>query len=416
MSERYIPDGHGYQVGSFDFKFNIITNSPTFRSHVAYSIENDLFRDICDDSLSNLTQEEIELLPRELYPNVVQKSATWLTLRNMAQGTASSAGKYIDGPTTYPSRENIRESWADKINEKPFSKTHTMLGHMNWGVGYEDPALVHFAIHQGVSVAAVGTVRLDLSEIIDLGKTYFKQDLTGILNVPGVHLLISPDGLVGKPEQSSTLCLNPKTTLHSELIGMLEIKCISPFHHVEIEEEFLEWVDNMDTRQWYNSYDIPFVYIMQIGLQAIAGVTAYNMTDDHTMWFVRWSPHGFSKFTINFGPLIRLGISGALLYLSLVQRTNSLDDILNLFPYTEKNELIYYKMLCIAYDEIMQNMKHEYVTITDYPEFDVYRQCTEYFRFKVGEIDHGKLLTFPDSTGAVADIKDLELDLDDCVL
>jgi len=28
-----------------------------------------------------------------------------------------------------------------------------MAGHMNWGVGYEDPALLHFAKQENVGVA-----------------------------------------------------------------------------------------------------------------------------------------------------------------------------------------------------------------------------------------------------------------------
>lgn len=425
----FMPPRHKLQVGSTDFKFDIITSSQAFQAHVDEALYGDLFRDICDDSLSELSPEEIQTLSRDCYQNIVQKSPTWLALRSQAHGTASSVGKYIKGPTQYPNRETIMDNWRDKISHKPFNKTHTMSGHMNWGVGYEDPALVHFAIHQKVSVAAVGTIRLDLEEILELGRqnctaTHMPLDKLGSgIAIPDAHLLISPDGVVGKPEPETVPQDNPSvaTEIHREVIGMLEIKCISPFHHVEVDGEFLEWIDNMELRQWYKPQEIPFVYIMQIGLQAMVGLTQYGLDASAPMWFIRWSPHGLSNFCIEFGPLIRLGVSGALLYLSLLQRIKTDEDIDMMFPY-KGDEIKYEKMMRDAYQEVMTKMTHEYVQIDDYPEFDLYYEITKYFQFKVGDINHSTLQTFPaqkkDDAVHVVGLAGaaLDVDLKECVL
>src|SRR3989344_3818469 len=197
MSETGIKD-HIWQIGSCKFKFDIITSSRIFQHHMQ-QMEN-RFLNICDDALSNLTAEEIQQLDRNQYQNIVQKSSTWLTLRSEADGTASSVGKYIKGPPTYPSFEDIRTSWEEK--KLPFRKTHPMIGHMRWGVGYEDPALVHFALYNNVNVTQIGTIRVDLEDILTIGNELFpewkiheKWRNEG-LTVEGKHLLISPDGLV----------------------------------------------------------------------------------------------------------------------------------------------------------------------------------------------------------------------------
>ena len=400
-SMKYIPEGHRLQIASTSFMFNIVTNSPAFKQLLEESIKLDYVRDQCDPSLAELTEKDALELDRGRYINIPQKTPPWFFLREMADGSASSAGKLIKGPTTYPTTEQISKYWKDKILEKPFEKTHTMNGHMNWGVGYEDPALLHFAHDLKVCVSQVGTIRVDLSLIIKLGTIVFKDKLpsTTHLEVKDKHMLVSPDGLVSKPqpktldEQSHIRTTMPKK---SEMLGMLEIKCISPFHYMESNDKFLEWTDDMETRQWWNPEDIPFVYVVQMCMQALSGVARFGMNGDKTMWFIRWSPHGVSIFTLPFKYLIRLGIVAALQYFSLIQRVKRLDQLDGMFEYSKTispnaNGTDVEKQLSIMIAEnyriLMNHTTHRYLKIDSYPEFDTYHKATQYFKFKVPDMD-----------------------------
>ena len=397
-SMKYIPDGHRLQIADTSFMFDIITSSPAFKVLLSEAIKLDLVRDQCDTSLAELEKNEVMKIPFKRYINVPQKSMVWFILRSLADGTASTVGKFIKGPTRYPTFDQVLKCWKDKIQEKPFEKTHTMNGHMNWGVGYEDPALLHFAKDHKVCVSQVGTIRVDLSLIIKLGKLVFKDNLpnTSYLVVEGKHLLVSPDGLVSKPiVKTVDEQLHIRTTMpkKSEMLGMLEIKCISPFHYMESNDKFLEWTDDMETRQWWCPEDIPFVYIVQMCMQALSGVARFGMNGDKTMWFIRWSPHGVSIFTLQFKHLIRLGIPAALQYFSLIQRVTRLDQLDGMFEYTgsqangTEEEKQLNRMIVDNYKELMNHVTHRYLKIDSYPEFDTYYKVTQYFKFKVPDID-----------------------------
>lgn len=371
--EHVVP-GYRYQLSKECFDFDIIKRTRNFKKYQKVAMRYGLIRDICDPSLSDV--DEVSL---DKYLNIEQKSKTWFKFRAAADGTASSVGKKIKGPTTYPTMEQVSEQWMDLLTKKPFEVTHTMAGHMKWGVGYEDPALVHFAIDNMLSVAQVGTIHMPLNFVLGLvtkyvpdlldHKTYIEAHTHGT-----AHLLVSPDGLVGYPDDGEL------TELSTELLGMLEIKCISPFHHIE-ENGTLSWVDDMETRQWYNAGEIPFVYITQICMQALSGLHQLNMTEDHTMWFIRWSPIGFSEFKVTFGPLLKMGIIATMLYFRLKSRLLSPSD-LPLEYTTEEAELS--QSLYGAYKEVISSMSHRYVRHENlYPEFQTYRNCTQLHRFVV---------------------------------
>ena len=395
--KQCIPEGHDMQIASLSFKFDIITSSRYFKNLLDTAIKNDYVRDLCHSDLGDLTQDEIKEIKYPMYINVPQKSSTWFFLREKADGTASSVGKYIRGPKAYPTIKQTLSHWEDKINKKPFEKTHTMTGHMNWGVGYEDPALIHFADHLGVCVSQVGTIRVELKLILDIGKLIFKDNLPDLTNlvVNGKHLLVSPDGLVSKPVKKNESEFGyAKTDMPKmkDLLGMLEIKCISPFYHIETDDKFLEWVDDMETRQWWKPEDIPFVYIIQMCMQALSGAARFKMNGAKEMWFIRWSPHGVSIFKMQFKYLIRLGVPAALHYFSLIQRVKRLDQIDGMFDYSEngngtQTEKKLNQMISVNYRILMKNTTHTYHEIDKYPEFDIYNEVTQYFKFKVPEID-----------------------------
>lgn len=385
-----IPNGHRLQIGSQHFKFDIITSSRAFQARLADAISRDLVRDVTDDKYSNLSEQELDQLNEQFYIKVVQKSPSWLKLRARAQGTASSVGKYLMSSCRFPDLAQIKEAWMDKITHAPFNKTHTMLGHMNWGVGYEDPALIHFATELGVGVSQSGTIRIGLDYILALGQQIYKKDWIDLgLQIEGQHLLISPDGIVGKPERTGQNGI--QTSQYREVLGMLEIKCISPFYHIETEDGYLEWTIDMESRQWTEPEQIPFVYVSQIALQAISGVHSLNMNANSKMWFIRWSPRGFSLFTFRFGQLIKLGTLVASLYFSLLQRTHSLEDIERLYP-LRPAEFQVEKMMNAAYKEVMKNATWRYVPISEYSEFAVYQDVTQYFKFIIPEIDPDSLM------------------------
>jgi len=298
----------------------------------------------------------------------------------------------------YPTMEQVTEQWRDTLSGKPFEVTHAAAGHMKWGVGYEDPALIHFAVDTGLTVVQVGTIHLPLSYI--LGLTSETDDLLA-RNVAYLrghhcysetnHLLVSPDGVVGLKELISDGQPDWYQQLPKEIVGMLEIKCISPFHHVEEGREegdktgkgYLTWVDDMETRQWFHPGQIPFVYITQICLQAIAGIYRLDMTTEDTMWFIRWSPKGWSEFKISFEPLVKMGIVATMLYYRLKWRLKDISDVAEEIVYTAE-ELNLSRALCAAYQNVLSQMTHRYVDHSRlYPEFEVYRRCTEFHHFVV---------------------------------
>jgi len=379
---RPLPPGCRWQISSESFDFDIIAGSQGFRRYQEHAKKKGLVRDVCDFKLRDVTE-----LAVEDYLYIEQKSPTWFRFRAAADGTASSVGKKIKGSTMYPTMEQVSESWYDALSGAPFEMTHTMAGHMKWGVGYEDPALVHFAVDNKLCVAQVGTIHLPLSYVLETAALEFPdnqmiQNNIGFLRnviAETAHLLVSPDGVVGKPEELPSP-LNSYEELPSEMLGMLEIKCISPFHYMEESDQTLSWVDNMETRQWFHPGQIPYVYVIQICLQAIAGIYRLDMTEDSTMWFIRWSPKGCSEFKINYGPLVRMGYIAIMLFFRLKHRLTL--EQLPLAYTTEEQELV--DLLHTCYMTVMNKMTHRYIDHSRlYPEFDIYRRCTEHHRFVV---------------------------------
>ena len=249
---------------------------------------------------------------------------------------------------------------------------------------FKDLEMIHFAVDNMLSVAAVGTIHLPLSYVLDLIPNYFQCDEKDFLDKIAkdlrqtcpkeAHLLVSPDGLVGKPDRGEY------ENLPTSLVGMLEIKCISPFHHVEEEDNTLSWVDEMESRQWYHAGQIPYVYVTQICLQAISGLYRLDMTDDDTMWFIRWSPNGFSEFKIPFKPLVSMGIVAIMLYFKLKYRL-TLDQLPLKY---DKHEQKLAQILHDRYKNVTNLMKHRYVNHSRlYPEFNIYQKCTKQHRFVV---------------------------------
>lgn len=313
-----------------EFKFRCISDSSKFKKHIKTVIQKDLIRNAVDDKLIHPDTN----LPPHMYIHMVQKSDLWLDRRSKADGTASSLGKLFIHPCEkYPTVSQTLSAWCDKICEQPFIKTHTVRGHMNWGVANEDVAAVHFALERKLCVTQVGCICLPGTDIKNLYSKYIQKnkdcrqlmgniDLTEGLNW-NRHLLISPDGVVGKPEPetrkgASTICTN-----HSrQLLGMLEIKCVSPFHHIESEDGYLTWTDEMANRHWSLVGDIPLVYLNQMGLQAMAGIQYYTdqMTDASKMWFIRWSPGRLDTFTFRFRHLLRLSLPLTIMYFHILDK------------------------------------------------------------------------------------------------
>ena len=378
-TDRQIPPGYRWQLSRSDFRFDIVTGSRNYKKYMSFAEKHGLVRDICRKELND---KDVHV-PIKDYIHIEQKSPQWFLRRSNADGTASSVGKHIKGPTMYPTMDQITEKWQDRINKVPFETTHTMRGHMKWGVGYEDPALVHFAVDNMLTVAQVGTIHTPLQYIVDLIPQYFTEEeilelcVKDKLEIGEKHLLVSPDGVVGECDDG------PYESLPKRIVGMLEIKCISPFHHVEEKDGTLSWTDDMERRQWYHPGEIPFVYVTQICLQAIAGLYRLNMKDTDTMWFIRWSPSGLSEFKIDFRPLVRMGILASLLYFSLNQRIKGLCDLPLVYT---PDEVKVARLLSADYHKLMENMKHRYISLASvYPEFFTYQECTAMHRFTVPE-------------------------------
>jgi YqaJ-like viral recombinase domain len=369
---RYIPDGYTWQISDSRFRFDIVTSSRMFTKYSHFANTHMLLHNLCDQTLTDLADPQLPqplLLTTPQYIHVIQKSPIWLHLRKQAHGTASSVGKYIRSVNSYPTHQQLLDAWKDKISDKPFHADTATTGHMRWGVGYEDPALIHFAVQNMLAVTQVGTIQLPLEYIIQLAKdtgTLPDEALLFPKSTFPAHLLISPDGMVHKPGTT-------------QYIGMLEIKCISPFHHIPFPDNTLGWVEDMQSRQWHHPAQIPFVYMVQMGLQAISGLYRFHMTPQDTMWFIRWSPHGFSQFHVTFDKLIPFGIIAAIIYFKLLHHHHTHHQIP--LPYTP-DIMALHTQLQAAYQHILGHMHHTYHDHhTLYPEFHTYRLITEHHRF-----------------------------------
>jgi hypothetical protein len=365
------------QLASDRFMYDVITKSYNFTRYRTYAEKHGLVRDVC--CLSNMDQMPDN---EDDYIKVVQKSELWLYLRAQAAGTASSIGKLIKSVSMYPTYADVTALWLEKINKVPFKKTSVVSGHMKWGVGYEDPALIHFAVKNNLVVAQVGTVSLPMSYMLEIMDQHLTPDECEVLmtlvekhpSIKDKHFLVSPDGIVGRPDNGSP------GELPKEQVGMLEIKCISPFHHIANDDDTLSWVADMEIRQWYRPGEIPYVYVTQTTLQAISGLLRFGHTADSTMWLMRWSPIGFSEFKNSYRPLIRMGIVTSVLYLSLAARIRTEADLP--FCYT-KDEVPVERLLASCYRDVLSSTTHRYVDHYNlYPEFQVYREVTQSFKFR----------------------------------
>ncbi len=349
---------------NFKFYFDIMTNTKYYKDHFEKCKEEDYVRDICNTKLT-------KAYSRDDYINVAQKSSLWFRLRSMSHGTASSLGKYIPG-SKWSTKESLNQEWDDKIQNKPFEKTQTMEAHMSWGNEYEDLALLCFAEKFDKCVTQVGTIRVDFQDIHRNYILYF-PDLpelvkkeTGIKN--NYHLLISPDGIVGKREKKNI----KYNKMSKRITGMLEIKCISPFHHEENFRDNLVWAEDMEKRQWYTNEDIPYVYLIQMCLQALSGVIELNMTFSDIMYFERWSPKGFSVFELPFYNIFKIGTLATELYFSILQRSKIQKDF-KAYPLTSDEEKVSQTMEH-EIQQLFSKIKHSYHSLeTAHPYHEIFQ-------------------------------------------
>jgi len=380
-SKEILPRGYCWQIAHESFDFDVILRLPIYTKRWDEAISLDLIRDITDGKYSDMTADNN--VPELEYIHIVQKSALWLELRAKAQGTASSVGKYLSSGERFPTQTQIEEQWGAKLRGDPFVKTITTAGHMEWGVKYEDAALMTFAMEKKMCVTQVGTIKVPMIYIHSLARDYI-EDFASSLQFQCEHLLISPDGVVGDPEpcNNSVLPRGMKTEISSKLRGMLEIKCISPFHHLPGDDGKLLWCADMDKRQWHRVLDIPYVYIIQMALQAISGKFFYQMKDDDVMWFIRWAPKGYSLFSFPFRNLIKMGILASHLYFSILKRVTEQHQI---YPYTSEETQIN-AQLRKEYLRISEIATYEYHDLDGYEEFYHYRELTKHYHFSMPDV------------------------------
>lgn len=358
------------------FYFDVISKTQYYKDHFNRCKEEDYVRDICNTKLTRANS-------RDDYINVVQKSSLWLKLRSESHGTASSLGKYIPG-SKWSTPETLNQEWDDKIKKKPFEKTQTMEAHMAWGNEYEDLALMCFAEQYKLCVTQVGTIRVDFEDIHDNYTLYFPELPELITNKiakeKDYHLLISPDGIVGKRDKKH----KKYTKMSKNLTGMLEIKCMSPFHHEENFRGNLVWAEDMEKRQWYTNEDIPYVYLIQMCLQALSGVIELDMTFNDIMYFERWSPKGFSVFKLPFYNIFKIGTLANELYFSILNRSNEKDFVA--YPLNEKEQIVSEKMQH-EIDKLFSKIRHNYHSIEQvhpyYEIFQNYYQETQHKEFNM---------------------------------
>jgi hypothetical protein len=248
---------------------------------------------------------------------------------------------------------------------------------MRWGVNYEEPAAVHFAVNQQLKVTAVGAIHLPIQYIIGRDTPAMGHGGLPWPSRPDLlsgHLLISPDGLVSRPSS----CW---------LLGLLEIKWISPFHHVAEPDGRLTWAADMESRQWQLAGQIPLVYLIQLGLQALAAQYYYpTLKDDGQMWFIRWSPAGYSQFSCRLATLIAVGVRATQLYLLLLERLSAQPAVLkDALSYTETERPVL-AALEAALEVVSQELDAHYSYYEHagmYPEFWFYQQFTKMHTFAV---------------------------------
>ena len=427
------------------FQFDLITRHPVYKRMERVCRRRGLLKDVVDHSMIDPAQPVKE----KDYIHMVQKSDLWLQRRKQSDGTASSIGKFLLHPNhPFPRKPQVIETWLDKLNNVPFPMTETIRGHMKWGVVNEDVAATHFAYEQQKCVVQVGCIKLNGLQVQQSLKDYFlsKSSTSGMYrswmnsfsfkhrkDLPFLwhrHFLISPDGVVGKPSNTTTYYSHPE-----KLLGMLEIKCVSPFHHIPEPNGTLSWTCDMMKRHWKTVGDIPFVYLVQMGLQALAGIWYYStqMNERSHMWFIRWSPYQMDTFTFRFRHMIHLGLSALMTYwifldvkercysettdetynqellveeyvneLEWVKDTYTNDPMIQPDIFYQKSQQrinehkysywtakdihsihLFYMLCCLSFTKIEDKHQHTTTTYTQYSTFDSYRNDTYYSSFVV---------------------------------
>lgn len=361
----------------FKFNFNCIIDTKEHKALCSLCTANDYCRDITIPG-------SIEPVNKEDYIHVVQRSDLWFSLRSKAHGTASSLGKYIFTGAAFQTEETVRDAWFDKLSKKKFEMKRLMEVHTLWGKIYEDTAGMYFSKFTGLGVCQVGTIYVSLEYVNNLFKIVYssgksskrltENKLAAAITLPNdsndEHLLISPDGLVGKPENGQ--CDNVPISEcqrrnYNELTGMIEIKCGSPFNNYVNADDEVTTVANYSKRMYNTPMDIPHTYIIQMGLQAIAGVKLLDFTAKHKMYFVRWLPNEIRIFTAPFYYYINVGICATIYYFLLHERMKQLSDIDNLFPLTE-NEQTVLSLFRHEYNTLLRKIRVKTYPIDDYPD------------------------------------------------
>lgn len=341
-----------------EFPFDLVADSPAFQRVYLTAHRRGLVRDLCVWSSKKnlpLIQGDVKLLLK-----VCQKSDLWLHLRQIAHGTASSVGKLIKGCTGYPSWAQVTQEWREKLDPslKIIKNPSAMKSHMKWGNTYEDAAQLHFSLENNLVVAQVGTIHLPLRFVEKVVPYYHPSLSWQPFEEKKFHFLVSPDGIVGERDTGG------RDQLPTELLGMLEIKCISPFHHVDNDNGTVSLTEDMEARQWEYPEAIPFVYVVQMSLQALAGLYRLKMDKSKQMWFVRWSPKGFAQFQVSFDALFSLGGPACLLFAKLKERLKSVADVEPVLNYTpEEQELA--RAMNQGYERVMAEMSRRYVSFED---------------------------------------------------
>lgn len=378
----------GEAFNPVDFDFGIITRTPRFENLRNYLLASDQLRDLTD---ADIKLEQ--LVDKYQYLKIPQKGTLWHYLRARASGTASIIGKYIKTNGMFPDCDQIHQAWLDMVTGTPYQKTAPMMGHMKWGVSYEDPALLHFCQATGLGVAQVGSVKVRAPWLFQLGEKLlgdeFRREVQKLQISSDHHFIISPDGLVYRPSPAGAEGASFKTLPPRErLVGFLEIKCASPFHYMESCEssQLLQLTPDIEARQWHNEGSIPAVYNLQMAMQSLAGVSIFRFTPESRMWLQRWTPNGFSLFEARFRPFLEAGLWGSLLYLYLYQNIRCREDLERLnYPYSglPREAHNVKEKFDRAYEKIREEQKYTYYPLDCYPHFNSYIEKHHYSLFRV---------------------------------
>ncbi|MHB1952577.1 MAG: YqaJ viral recombinase family protein [Sulfobacillus sp.] len=367
-------------MASKEFDFGVVVDTPQYRHWIKSLIDGGRIHDVTDAKWDNFSAGQV---PEEALICLTQKSPAWLDIRGKAIGTGSSIGKYLPTPSCrrFPKPEQVEEAWQEKLVGGAAPNNQLMSAHTRWGTVHEDAAMGKFIDIKDKPVTKVGIIKVPMKFIWQSseGIGQIGQNTDQIQGEPNTDqfLLVSPDGIIGKPDDRP--------------VGMLEIKCISPFHHLETDGH-LTWVSDLDSRQWHSVDEIPYVYLVQMGLQAVAGTYFCEMTEAETMYFIRWCPYSCSVFSFSFRHLLPFGIAAAKLYSLLYNRMKAPSVSLppgskpTIFPLMQP-EIRLQDRLEELYGVLRKEVQFEFHEYDDFPTFDLYRKVTKDFKFRLPEFE-----------------------------